>query len=72
MADASPGATPTIDWTTRQKQEITLSANVTSITFTAPPGIGNFMLVIGLFQKVSHNVRSPPSKASRRLSAKKA
>ena len=45
--DAAPGATPTIDWAVNgQMQEITLSANITSITFTTPIGIGNFTLVV--------------------------
>jgi hypothetical protein len=38
------GATPTINWNNGQKQRGTISASITSITFTAPPGPGNFLL----------------------------
>lgn len=43
-SNGSLGATPTINWNNGQKQVGTLSANVTSITFTAPPGPCNLML----------------------------
>lgn len=42
----TPGATPTFDWNNGLRQKTTLSANVTSITFTAPPGPSNLILVI--------------------------
>lgn len=35
-----------IDWSAGQKHNITLGVNVTSVTFTAPQGTGNFMLLI--------------------------
>lgn len=40
------GGAVTIDWSAGQKHTLTLSSNATSVAFTAPPGIGNFMLVI--------------------------
>lgn len=45
-SNGSLGATPTINWNNGQKQTGTLSANITGITFTAPPGPGNFILRI--------------------------
>lgn len=49
---ASPDAqtyssgTLTVDWSAGQKHTVTLNASPGTIAFTAPPGIGNFMLVI--------------------------
>ncbi len=43
---SSPGATPTIDWNNGLRQKTTLSASVTSITFTAPPGPSNLVIVV--------------------------
>lgn len=40
-------ATPTFDWTTAPVQQMTLSANVTAVTFTAPNvGTGEWALVV--------------------------
>jgi hypothetical protein len=39
------GAAATINWRNAQKQRITLSAACV-LAFTAPPGVGNFMLKI--------------------------
>ena len=43
FANGSSGATATINWSNGQKQSITLSEN-SVLTFTAPAGIGNFLL----------------------------
>ncbi len=42
----APGATETIDWTTSNKQEITLDTAATTITFTAPGAPCNVILMI--------------------------
>lgn len=44
--NTSTAGAVTVDWNYGQKQRLTLSENVTSITFVEPPGIGNFMLKI--------------------------
>lgn len=41
--NGTQGTTYTVDWNNGQKQVITLSAN-TTLSFTAPAGIGNFLL----------------------------
>lgn len=43
--DAGSGASITVDWNNAQKQFITLTTN-TTVTFTAPDGVGNFQLRI--------------------------
>jgi|GEM_PF-1998319 len=40
------GPSYTLDWANGQKQAITLAGNITSLTITAPPGVGNFLLRI--------------------------
>lgn len=40
------GPSYTIDWNNGQKQTITLTGNITSLTLSAPPGVGNFLLRI--------------------------
>jgi hypothetical protein len=40
------GPSYTVDWSNGQKQTITLAGNITSLTLTAPSGVGNFLLRI--------------------------
>ena len=40
------GASYTLDWNNGQKQRITLTGNITTLTLTAPPGVGNFLIKI--------------------------
>jgi len=40
------GPSYTINWNNGQKQTITLTGNITSLTLTAPAGVGNFLLRI--------------------------
>lgn len=40
------GPSYTIDWNNGQKQTITLAGNITTLTLTAPAGVGNFLLRI--------------------------
>lgn len=44
VEDTSPGGTPTIDWTAGIKQRLVLDADITSISFTDPPGATNLIL----------------------------
>lgn len=44
--NGSSGAADTIDWTVGQKQRTTLTAATVTLTFTAPPGVGNFVLKV--------------------------
>jgi len=53
--NGTPTTSVTIDWTTGQKQRVTLGGN-TVISFTAPPGVSHLMLVV--VQDVSGN-RTP-------------
>lgn len=47
VTQGSPlGSSPTIDWTTSNKQEITLDSDPTTLTFTAPNGACNLVLII--------------------------
>ena len=41
--NGNSGASITINFGTSQKQKLTLTAN-TTLTFTAPPGVGNFLI----------------------------
>jgi hypothetical protein len=41
--NGTSGASKTVTWGAGQKQRITISAN-TTLTFSAPPGVGNFLL----------------------------
>lgn len=43
--NGNSGTAKTIDWTAGQKQKVVLTGNVT-FTFTAPPGPGNFVLLV--------------------------
>jgi hypothetical protein len=45
VANTGSGGTVTIDWTAGQKQRLTLTASST-VAFTAPIGVGNFLLRI--------------------------
>lgn len=40
------GPTYTVDWNNGQKQTIILTGNITTLTLTAPAGVGNFLLRI--------------------------
>jgi len=46
VANTSSGGAVTINWTNGNKQKLTLSENITSITFTAPSGPCNLVLRI--------------------------
>jgi len=43
--NGTSGATPTIDWTSGQKQKITLNAATVTFTFTAPPGLASGLIL---------------------------
>lgn len=58
VQNMAPGATPEIDWRLGQKCEMTLDATVTAITFIAPPGIGNFMLVVKQPAGANHPIQA--------------
>ncbi len=38
--------TLTIDWSAGQKQHVNIDQTVTTVDFTDPPGVGNFILVV--------------------------
>ena len=44
--NGSQGASWTLDWNNGQMQRVTLTASTTTLTITAPPSVGRFMLVI--------------------------
>lgn len=44
--NGTQGASWVLDWNNGQKQRVVLSASTTSLTMTAPPGVGNFLLKI--------------------------
>ena len=46
QTDSSSSGAVTFDWSTDNKLKITLTENITSITFTAPPGPANLVLEI--------------------------
>lgn len=46
QTDSSSSGAVTFDWSTDNKLKITLTENITSITFTAPPGPANIVLEI--------------------------
>ena len=46
VANATPGATPTIDWQIGNKQTLPLDATITSLTFTDPAGPASLILRI--------------------------